>query len=72
LLPLAATFLPAFLLSSFIPLPKSVTPSRIISNTHLYDFSLSPAQMEALDELDKGLEGSVSWGGAVMQWKEKA
>lgn len=45
----------------FVPLPKSVTSERIVSNTHLYDFSLDPKDMAQLDGLDKGKEGSVSW-----------
>ena len=46
---------------SFIPLPKSVTPSRIKSNADVYDFELDPADMAALDALDKGTAGAVTW-----------
>lgn len=45
----------------FVPLPKSATPERILSNTRLYDFSLDPDDMAQLDGLDKGKEGSISW-----------
>ncbi|EIN12068.1 Aldo/keto reductase [Punctularia strigosozonata HHB-11173 SS5] len=45
----------------FIPLPKSSTPARIRSNIQLYDFALDDEDMQALDELDKGKEGSISW-----------
>ncbi|KDQ49379.1 hypothetical protein JAAARDRAFT_63753 [Jaapia argillacea MUCL 33604] len=45
----------------FVPLPKSATPARIHSNTHLYDFALTDDDMAKLDALDKGKEGAVSW-----------
>ncbi|KAG1813793.1 NADP-dependent oxidoreductase domain-containing protein [Suillus variegatus] len=45
----------------FVPLPKSATPERIRSNTQLYDFELEPEEMEQLDGLDRGKEGSISW-----------
>ena len=37
----------------FIPLPKSDTKERIISNREVFDFELSEAQMAALNALDK-------------------
>jgi len=45
----------------FVPLPKSATPSRIRSNTELYDFELGEEDMGKLDALDKGGDGAVSW-----------
>lgn len=45
----------------YIPLPKSATPTRIASNAQLYDFALDEADMAALDGLDKGKAGSISW-----------
>ncbi|KAF9263268.1 Aldo/keto reductase [Marasmius fiardii PR-910] len=45
----------------FSPLPKSATPSRILSNTQLYDFVLDDKDMEKLDSLDRGKDGAVSW-----------
>lgn len=36
----------------FLPLPKSVTPSRIKENTELFDFELSEEEMKQIDQLD--------------------
>jgi diketogulonate reductase-like aldo/keto reductase len=38
-----------------VTIPKSVTPARILSNTQLFDFELSSANMKSIDGLDKGL-----------------
>ena len=46
---------------SFIPLPKSATPSRIRSNASVYDFELSDEDMGALNALDCGKDGALSW-----------
>jgi len=45
----------------FAPLPKSNTPSRIISNADVYDFELDEDDVAALDALEKGKKGSVAW-----------
>ncbi|KAI0365663.1 Aldo/keto reductase [Pilatotrama ljubarskyi] len=45
----------------FVPLPKSATSARIHSNTRLYDFELDEGDMSALDALDRGKEGAVTW-----------
>ena len=47
--------------NSYVPLPKSETPSRIISNAQLYDFALEEKDMAELDALDRESAGSVSW-----------
>ncbi|KAJ7647190.1 NADP-dependent oxidoreductase domain-containing protein [Roridomyces roridus] len=45
----------------YVPLPKSATPSRIHENTKLYDFELTAEDMAALDALDRGKDGAISW-----------
>ncbi|KAG6873413.1 hypothetical protein C0995_015838 [Termitomyces sp. Mi166 len=45
----------------FVPLPKSATPSRIHSNTKVYNFELKEEDVAALDALDRGKDGAVSW-----------
>lgn len=44
----------------FVPLPKSVTPTRIEENAKVYDFELSQADMEEL-ETPKGRYEPCSW-----------
>jgi diketogulonate reductase-like aldo/keto reductase len=36
-------------IKGFIPLPKSVTPSRIEENADVYDFELTSEEMKSLD-----------------------
>ena len=38
-------------------LPKSVTPSRIAQNIDVFDFTLEPGELAAIDALDTGLRG---------------
>lgn len=45
----------------YSPLPKSSQPHRVKSNADLYDFSLSDEDMGALDALDEGDNGALSW-----------
>ncbi|TFL04800.1 NADP-dependent oxidoreductase domain-containing protein [Pterulicium gracile] len=45
----------------FVPLVKSATPSRIVSNTKIYDFELDEEDMKSLDAMDQGPSGAISW-----------
>ncbi|KAF9559581.1 Aldo/keto reductase [Agrocybe pediades] len=45
----------------FSPIPKSANPERIKSNVDIYDFSLSPEDMDAINALDQGQAGAISW-----------
>jgi len=45
----------------FVPLPKSATRDRIHSNANLYDFELTEDDMQALEALDRGTAGAISW-----------
>jgi diketogulonate reductase-like aldo/keto reductase len=46
---------------SFVPLPKSENPDRIRSNIEVFDFEISGEDIEKLDKLDRGKDGSVTW-----------
>ena len=45
----------------FVPLPKSGSPDRVVSNADVFDFELSKEEMAKLDALDKGKAGAISW-----------
>ncbi|KAF9226773.1 Aldo/keto reductase [Gyrodon lividus] len=44
-----------------VPLPKSSSPSRIEENFKVFDFSLEEEDMTAIDALDEGAGGAVTW-----------
>ncbi len=46
----------------FVPLPKSVTPSRIEENADVFDFELTE---EAMKSLDTGKYEGVCWDPTV-------
>lgn len=50
-----------FIYRRFVPLVKSATPSRIVSNTKIYDFELDEEDMKSLDAMDQGPSGAISW-----------
>lgn len=45
----------------YVPLPKSTHEERIASNADVYGFELSGDDMAALDALDEGSKGGISW-----------
>jgi|GEM_PF-17382 len=38
---------------NFAVIPKSITPARIVENAQIFDFELTPAEMELIDSLDR-------------------
>ena len=40
-------------------IPKSVTPSRIISNINVFDFKLTPEDLATIESFDRGEEGRI-------------
>ncbi|KAM5541847.1 hypothetical protein V8D89_004576 [Ganoderma adspersum] len=45
----------------FAPLPKSADPVRVVSNAAVYDFELSAEDVAAIDALDRGKDGTITW-----------
>jgi diketogulonate reductase-like aldo/keto reductase len=45
----------------YSPLPKSSQPHRVKSNADIYDFSLADEDMSAIEGLDEGDNGALSW-----------
>lgn len=48
-------------MTRYVPLPKSEKTERIHSNIDIFGFELDEKEMQALDGLDRGKEGAVSW-----------
>lgn len=36
------------------PLPKSITPARIVQNIDVFDFALTPEEVKKIDEFNTG------------------
>ncbi|KAI0737585.1 Aldo/keto reductase [Daedaleopsis nitida] len=45
----------------FVPLPKSARPERVLSNSQVFDFELDGEDMAAIDALNRGKEGAITW-----------
>jgi hypothetical protein len=46
--------LTAYPLQNYVAIPKSVSKTRIASNTNIFDFELEPQEVLELDGLDEG------------------
>ncbi|KAF8558712.1 Aldo/keto reductase [Imleria badia] len=44
-----------------VPLPKATSPRRIEENLEVYDFALDAGDVVAIDALDEGARGAVTW-----------
>ncbi|KAF8160764.1 hypothetical protein B0H34DRAFT_672886 [Crassisporium funariophilum] len=53
---------------NFVRLLKSATRSRTHSNAKVFDFELLEEDMRALNDLDRGKEGSISWNPVDAEW----
>lgn len=53
----ALTFIPC----RFTPLPKSSNAARIAANADVYHFELLEDEMAAIEALDRGKAGAVTW-----------
>lgn len=51
----------------FIPLPKSVTPERIVANADVYDFSLTAEEVQSLETNEYS---PVAWDPTVTKLDE--
>lgn len=45
----------------FVVLPKSERADKITANADVYDIELTAEEMKAIDALDKGKNGAVTW-----------
>ena len=43
----------------WVPLPKTDNPDRIAANADVFDFDISPEDMNLLDSLDQGSAGAI-------------
>ena len=43
----------------WVPLPKTDNPDRIAANADVFDFNITPEDMDLLDSLDQGDAGAI-------------